>query len=457
MGQVANGVLVKGYIRDDNNNNNEDGNVPIGTNEKLARQLSIPTSPSDDYVGKPLFHDFKSVKRIPEDEFQSAIQKGSDMAVLAGAIYQETVPRTHRLGHAIVANGTAADVVWMVTNSIGYDSQFENPIQDPNNINGGGNGVESPIMVRTITIRGFDASDESVDREQLLFRICDAAQVPFGDGASTNLNVHKGLLQVSKEVYKQVIHYIDMAGPNHKIVLNGHSIGGSVSNLVLLLLTEERGADYVNEKVLRVFTYGSPPVATLIDHDRIIDDGQSCPILKSLDLRPDIVYGYAQPWDPIVRMFSRIDALYPLIGDLGDDGVSLYASGPPRTLRPITRAILESWENWPTFRDDYKGVLNQEYMSIGVQHLLMPDTGRYLTDRLVSVNVATYPIDDVLRVSPKDFYSALEMAFPLDTFTISLVPTAIRSFIHHFSPAYTDFADYTIKRKKNMSNEEHWS
>ncbi len=158
--------------------------------------------------------------------------------------------------------------------------------------------------------------------------------------------------------------------------------------------------------------------------------------------------------DPIVRMFSPIDALYPLIGDLGDDGVSLYASGPPRTLRPITRAILESWSNWPTFRDDYRGVLNQEYMSIGVQHLLMPDTGRYLTDRVVNVNVATFPIDDVLKVSSRDLYSALEMAFPLDTFAISLVPTAIRSFVHHFYPAYTDFADYTLKKRRNMQHLE---
>ena len=63
--------------------------------------------------------------------------------------------------------------------------------------------------------------------------------------------------------------------------------------------------------MLRVFTYGSPPVATLIDHDRIIDDGQSCPILKSLDLRPDIVYGYAQPWvsDGIFFLFYFLDTI----------------------------------------------------------------------------------------------------------------------------------------------------
>lgn len=146
-------------------------------------------------------------------------------------------------------------------------------------------------------------------------------------------------------------------------------------------------------------------------------------------------------------MFSRIDPLYPLIGDLGQDGITPYASGPPRTLRPVTRAILESWENWPKFRDDYRAVMSQKFHSVGVQHLLMPDTGRYLTDRLISVNVATYPIDMVLRVSSDELYSALEKGFPLDTFTISLVPTAVRSFIHHFYPAYTDFAQYAIRKK----------
>jgi hypothetical protein len=98
--------------------------------------------------------------------------------------------------------------------------------------------------------------------------------------------------------------------------------------------------------------------------------------------------------------------------------------------------------------------MNQEYMSVGVQHLLMPDSGRYLTDRLVSVNVAAFPIDDVLRVSTKELYSALETAFPLDTFTISLVPTAIRSFIHHFYPAYTNFAEYTDKEKRNIEDND---
>ena len=140
--------------------------------------------------------------------------------------------------------------------------------------------------------------------------------------------------------------------------------------------------------------------------------------------------------DPIVRFFTPIDALYPLVGDLGADGVTLYASGPPRTLRPITRAILESWEGWPSFRDKYRGGMDQEYNHIGLQHLLLPDPGRYLTDRLLSVNVAAYEVEEVVRISTDDLFDALKETFPLDVFQISFVPAALRSFIHHFYPAY---------------------
>jgi hypothetical protein len=44
----------------------------------------------------------------------------------------------------------------------------------------------------------------------------------------------------------------------------------------------------------------------------------SCSILDAFDLPTDIVYSYNQPWDPIVRLFSQYDPLYPLIDDLGE-------------------------------------------------------------------------------------------------------------------------------------------
>ena len=47
------------------------------------------------------------------------------------------------------------------------------------------------------------------------------------------------------------------------------------------------------------------------------------------------------------------DPLYQLVGDLGGDGVTLYPSDLDIALRPITKAILERWENWPTLQENF--------------------------------------------------------------------------------------------------------
>jgi hypothetical protein len=93
--------------------------------------------------------------------------------------------------------------------------------------------------------------------------------------------------------------------------------------------------------------------------------------------------------------------------------------------------------------------MDQEYTHIGMQHLLLPDPGRYLTDRLLSVNVAAYEVEEVVRISTDDLFDALKETFPLDVFQISFVPAALRSFIHHFYPAYAPpFAKYVEKETR---------
>jgi len=417
--RVANGVLLSGYVS---------GTTRVfeERNEELAKEMNINLEDADNT--KPLFYKYKSVQSMQDSDFNHVLNMGANMAKLSGGIYQDTIPTIHDLGHALVANGTVANVNFMVTDSIGYEKDFRSLDSVTNN---------EPIMIRTITIRGFDASDDSVDRESLLIDICNADTIPLSD-SKENILVHQGLLNVAKEMYKEIMPMIDNTGPMHKIVLNGHSIGGSLANLLLLLMTVDKGSDFVSSKIGRVYTYGSPPVARLADLSQNSQNQPDCAILQEMSLPPDICYGYVQPWDPIVRLFSNIDPMYPLIGDLGEDGLTLWASGPARTLRPITRAILEAWEKWPSFRDANRYVMDQEYMHIGSLHILMPDPGRYLTDRLITVNINTYPVDEVLRISPSELYSALEEAFPLDTFSISLLPTSIRSFVHHFFPAYSD-------------------
>ena len=75
---------------------------------------------------------------------------------------------------------------------------------------------------------------------------------------------------------------------------------------------------------------------------------------------------------------------------------------------------------------------------LGEAHLLMPaQAARYLADRLFAL-VVDFP-DEVLlvRCSASDLPEALDHAFKLEEFSISLAPAGLRSFIHHFHPAYS--------------------
>ena len=75
-------------------------------------------------------------------------------------------------------------------------------------------------------------------------------------------------------------------------------------------------AEYVRDKVLRVYTHGSPPVATLSKSFKKRnsstrskeeeDEGEyACEILRAFDLPSDMVYGYVQPYVRIGFMIPR--------------------------------------------------------------------------------------------------------------------------------------------------------
>ena len=110
--------------------------------------------------------------------------------------------------------------------------------------------------------------------------------------------------------------------------------------------------------------------------------------------------------DPIVRLFSEFDPLYPLIDDLGEDGSTPWVSGPPRTLRPIVKAILEAWDGWPGFRDNARYKLGQNYRSVGEQFILLPEPGRYLTDKLISVNTDVPAVDSICETVSAFLYNS---------------------------------------------------
>lgn len=416
---VADGILRKGYV--------EGGRVSERRLDILSGLPAVPGS-------RALFANFESAVEI--NRLSPVIQKDAEMGALAGAIYDETIERSTALGHAIVAQGSTENVRWLVTDSMANASSFRS------------SGADKPMLIRTITIRGFDASDEDVDREELLNKICYAApeRVDVGDGVL----LHSGLRGIAQAIYSDVKEYIDWTSPDHKIVFNGHSIGGSLSLLIVLEMTMERGTEFVLNKVQKVLTFGSPPVTALVKPPEKIVPGR-CSVLNAFGLPTSLVYAYIQPWDPIARLFTRIDPLYPLVGDMGADGVTPLASGPPRTLRPIVRALVEAWEGWPQFRDLIKESMSQNYTNAGLPHLMLADPTRYLADRFFAVNIPVPAIETMLRLSPHELQPALEEIFVLDVFDISYVPQAVRSFVHHFFPAYDNtMVDY-VKRLEQRS------
>jgi len=257
---------------------------------------------------EPLLSKFPSIKSIPRSETRQKIIKAAEFGLLSGAIYEEPLANSHRLDHSIIAEGKTVDVGWMVTDSIQYETDFFAESEQ-----------KDPTLVRTFIFRGYDASDEKVDREELLNVICTASPVPVLKKDETVL-CHGGMLSIAEAIYEELKQYIDMTSPSHKFVFTGHSIGGSLAVLVMILLARDRGASFVKEKTLRVFTFGAPPIFEINnspdgDSCSVLD---SCPVLTALDLPTNIVYSYCQPWDPIVRLFSRYDPLYPLIDDVGE-------------------------------------------------------------------------------------------------------------------------------------------
>ena len=412
--RIADGLLRKGYVGGD-----IVAKKFLKGRDSMLKDIPIVTD------SQALFNEYRSVKEI--NSMSHELIKSTEMGALAGAIYEETIPRTHALRQTIVARGTSADVTWMISDSVANHTSFTTTMDAESR--------HQPFLVRTITIRGFDASDESVDREQLLNQICTATPVQLWNNTSQqqqqqllDIRVHGGLLSIARVIYADIKQYIDWTASSHKIVLNGHSVGGSISILLLMLMIQDYGIEYVRKNIIQVYTFGSPPVVVMRD--------SNMNVMSALNVPAQLIQGFVQPWDPIVRLFSEIDALYPLASDLGPDNITPFANGPTRALRPILKSILVSWAGWPRFRDNFKGTAKQSYKSIGVQHIILPEPTRYLADRFLAVNIPVPPVETIVQISSDELYHALSTIFPLDVFEVSYVPQAIRSFVHHFYPAY---------------------
>ena len=157
-----------------------------------------------------LFKNYPSMRNIPVQEQRQKVIKPAEFATLSGAIYEDTISKTHSVEHSIIAQGKTADISWMVTDSIQYERDFWPESSE-----------KSPTLVRTFTLRGYDASDDGVDREGLLNMICTASPVSLFKNENTLVRVHRGMLSLARELSREFERYIDMTSPSHKFVFTG--------------------------------------------------------------------------------------------------------------------------------------------------------------------------------------------------------------------------------------------
>ena len=185
------------------------GKAPIATAEYTADLVKFANAVLVDGYAS-LFSNYPSAKSIPVEEQRQKVIKGAEFATLSGAIYEETIPKTHNVEHSILAQGKTADIGWMVTDSIQYEEDFW-----PNSSGSG------PTLVRTFVIRGYDASDDEVDREGLLNEICTASPVVLYKNDESLVKVHRGMLAMAQQLLQELQCYIDLTSPSHKFVFTG--------------------------------------------------------------------------------------------------------------------------------------------------------------------------------------------------------------------------------------------
>lgn len=185
------------------------GKAPRATAEYTAELVQFANGV---LVGgyEPLFRNYPSVKNIPAQEQKQKIVKAAEFASLSGAIYEDAISNTLDVGHSIVAQGNTADIGWMVTDSIQYEQDFWSDSKE-----------NKPTLVRTFVLRGYDASDEDVDREGLLNVICTASPVPICKNDKALVQVHEGMLSMAQQLLQELEKYIDTTSPSHKFVFTG--------------------------------------------------------------------------------------------------------------------------------------------------------------------------------------------------------------------------------------------
>ena len=122
--------------------------------------------------------------------------------------------------------------------------------------------------------------------------------------------------------------------------------------------------------------------------------------------------------------------------------------------RAIIRKVLQSWSGLVELFQ--RTAYSQHYVSVGVQHILLPALPRYSSLRgpwLLSLlrPSSVPPIDRMVRISSSELLPALAVVFPMEASRLGTLTGLVRSFWHHISTAYeAPLAEYyCATRKRN--------
>jgi len=99
--------------------------------------------------------------------------------------------------------------------------------------------------------------------------------------------------------------------------------------------------------------------------------------------------------------------------------------------------MAQSWDGWQHFRDAFRAAGPQRYTSVGIQHVFLPTSFRYHSDRSLGVNIGVPSVNAILRISSSELLPSLAKVFPIDTYQITGTFATIRSYFNHAAGAYS--------------------
>eukprot|EP00270_Netrium_digitus_P009607 TRINITY_DN2929_c0_g2_i1.p1 TRINITY_DN2929_c0_g2~~TRINITY_DN2929_c0_g2_i1.p1 ORF type:complete len:313 (-),score=87.24 TRINITY_DN2929_c0_g2_i1:718-1656(-) len=178
------------------------------------------------------------------------------MTHLSGLVYKsEPMPFLRALGYDVIASGSNPYTSYFVADKMNPSS--------PSSFSS--TSLVDVTWTRYVIARGVPWGRPGIDERRIWRQLSQFWPVEFG-GQDVPLIAHKGVKAMAEELFEEVIGSILFNAGQKKIsniYFGGHSLGGSLALLLMLLLRQHQqqvGRKWPTIPHLSVHTFGSPPV-----------------------------------------------------------------------------------------------------------------------------------------------------------------------------------------------------